>query len=127
MRISVRDQGMRKNNRRHIVDIRKLFFLTCLCLPAPWTGLAGTPHRQTQRSGEKTVNQRTHFSCRKGHPACCGQTSVSSKSSLQTGRFPNRLMDTTFSQQVLLPTPNPYHLILPSRILEEHKQLHMLP
>ncbi|RLB84150.1 MAG: hypothetical protein DRH24_05945 [Deltaproteobacteria bacterium] len=53
---------MRKNNRRHIVDIRKGYFFRITCLRRGRGRLAqtGSPHRQAQRSGKKTINRQTH-------------------------------------------------------------------
>jgi len=44
---------MRKNNRRHIVDIRKDYFFRITCLRR-------NRDRHAQRSGEKTINKQTH-------------------------------------------------------------------
>jgi len=48
-----RSRHVEKNNRRHIVDIRKDYFFRITCLR--------TPHRQVQISGKKTINQQTQF------------------------------------------------------------------
>ena len=48
-----RSRHVEKNNRRHIVDIRKDYFFRITCLRR-------NRDRHAQRSGEKTINKQTH-------------------------------------------------------------------